>query len=288
MFLVSMLTLYCDFKGDKNIENQKLIAIDLDGTTLNSNSKLTDRTINTINKLNQTQHIVTIVTGRPTRLVTDIYRQLNLDTPMINFNGSLGFNPIQKWQYEYKYSIKRDIALHFANNSEKLGINLITAEDKELFLANRPAKDEALGFFPTKLKSENILSESSLKVDPICLTLEVKPEKEQDFIKYVKDNFEEELQISPWGGPNSIIEIASGGVNKVTGIKRLADFYNIKQEDIIAFGDEFNDKSMLEYAGFGVAMKNGQPKVKAIADDITELDNDHDGLADYIEKHFKI
>ncbi len=68
----------------------------------------------------------------------------------------------------------------------------------------------------------------------------------------------------------------------------MADFYNIEQKDVIAFGDEFNDQEMIEYAGFGVAMKNGQPKVKAIADDVTDLDNNHDGLADYLENHFKI
>ncbi|KRM68034.1 HAD superfamily hydrolase [Apilactobacillus ozensis DSM 23829 = JCM 17196] len=221
-------------------------------------------------------------------MVTDIYNQLDLDTPMINFNGSLGFNPNKKWQYEYKYNIDRDIALHFVNHSEELGINLITAEDRDLFLANRPAAHEALGFFPTKLENKNILNNDSLKTNPICLTLEVKPEKEQSFINYVKDKFNNKLQISPWGGPNSIIEIAAGGVNKVTGIKKLADFYNIEQKDVIAFGDEFNDQEMIEYAGFGVAMKNGQPKVKAIADDVTDLDNNHDGLADYLENHFKI
>ena len=53
--------------------------------------------------------------------------------------------------------------------------------------------------------------------------------------------------------------------------------------DIIAFGDEHNDLELLEYAGWGVAMKNGTDQLKGVANDVTDLSNQEDGLAAYLE-----
>ena len=55
---------------------------------------------------------------------------------------------------------------------------------------------------------------------------------------------------------------------------------------MVCCGDGFNDISMIQYAGLGVAMANAQEKVKAVADYVTLCDNDHDGIAEVIEKFF--
>lgn len=68
--------------------NRKLIAIDLDGTTLNNQARLSQKTIDTIGCASKAGHIVSIVTGRPNRISQSIYDQLHLETPMINFNGA--------------------------------------------------------------------------------------------------------------------------------------------------------------------------------------------------------
>ena len=67
----------------------KIIAVDLDGTLLNSQSQLSDFTKETIKKVAQKGHKVIITTGRPYRMAHQYYEELGLDTPMINFNGSL-------------------------------------------------------------------------------------------------------------------------------------------------------------------------------------------------------
>ena len=72
---------------------KKMIAVDLDGTLLNSESKLSDFTIETIKKISKKGHQVVIATGRPYRMAKDFYDQLELETPMINFNGSLTHLP---------------------------------------------------------------------------------------------------------------------------------------------------------------------------------------------------
>ena len=67
--------------------DKKLIAIDLDGTTLNAQSLITPKTQETLIKAQQQGHTVVIATGRPFRMSEQFYRQLKLDSAMVNFNG---------------------------------------------------------------------------------------------------------------------------------------------------------------------------------------------------------
>ena len=68
----------------------------------------------------------------------------------------------------------------------------------------------------------------------------------------------------------------------------MSRYFGIKQENILAFGDENNDLEMIEYAGHGVAMKNGIDELKNIANAITPFTNDENGLAKYLQDYFQI
>jgi Cof subfamily protein (haloacid dehalogenase superfamily) len=68
-------------------------------------------------------------------------------------------------------------------------------------------------------------------------------------------------------------EMGPPGVHKGSAIKRVAEFYGFKREDVIAFGDSDNDRTMLEYAGVGIAMGNATDELKSIADDVTAAVN---------------
>ncbi len=79
------------------------------------------------------------------------------------------------------------------------------------------------------------------------------------------------------------IEINAAGVNKGRGLLELGVLLGIRREEIMVCGDGDNDVSMLEEAGFGVAMGNAEEQVKAVADYIT-CSNDDEGVARAIEK----
>ncbi|MCT0223453.1 HAD-IIB family hydrolase, partial [Lactiplantibacillus plantarum] len=102
---------------------RKLIALDLDGTTLNAESKLNSATIQTMQRLQAAGHIVSIITGRSYQGSQAIYDQLRLKSPMINFNGSLGHLPHQTWASEYQFTINKAIVLALVKYREQLGIN---------------------------------------------------------------------------------------------------------------------------------------------------------------------
>ena len=79
---------------------RKLIAIDLDGTTLNSQSQISSKTKAVLNKAVKAGHVVSIVTGRPNRISEHFYDELGLKSPMINFNGAVGHLPHRAWDKE--------------------------------------------------------------------------------------------------------------------------------------------------------------------------------------------
>ena len=127
----------------------------------------------------------------------------------------------------------------------------------------------------------------NLKSEPTSILIHSK-EEEIDRIRYhlskeVGGLIEHRKSASPW----NIIEIIKAGVNKAIGIKKVADAYQIPCERILAFGDEENDLEMLQYAKYGVAMGNAIDKVKSVAHDVT-TSNEKDGIAEYLEKHFKL
>ena len=79
-------------------------------------------------------------------------------------------------------------------------------------------------------------------------------------------------------------EITNENVNKWEAIKFLIEKLDIKPEEVMAIGDNMNDKEMLENAGLGIAMGNAAPYIKEFANDVT-LDNDNSGVAKAIEKY---
>jgi len=81
------------------------------------------------------------------------------------------------------------------------------------------------------------------------------------------------------------LEVLPARTDKGTALAKVADLLGIKREEVLAVGDSMNDEAMLRWAGTGVAMLNGDSRIKEIADFVTERSNDDDGVAEVIEKH---
>ena len=80
------------------------------------------------------------------------------------------------------------------------------------------------------------------------------------------------------------IEAVPLGVAKDRSLAALLERMGLTRENLMACGDGLNDRSMISYAGVGVAMQNAEDAVKAVADYVTAADNNHDGVAEAIEK----
>ncbi|KIU25416.1 Cof-type HAD-IIB family hydrolase [Weissella cibaria] len=273
--------------------DRKLIGIDLDKTTLNDAGKVSDRTRRTLQAAQREGHIVSIVTGRPVRLSMDIYDTLGLQSPMINFNGSLGHKPYQHWDREYSFNIDREIAFDLLENAQMMGIDTVVAESKNDVWANgngpQRGTEDAI-FFPQDETGRKMLDRLNLQTDVNAILIHAENALHQSQIQhFVTDRYgADRVNVKTWGGESPVLEVAPAGVSKDTGLDVLRKAYDIKHDDIYAFGDEMNDFEMIGYATHGVVMKNGNPELKAIADDMTDYTNEEDGLARYLEKLLKL
>ena len=267
---------------------KKMIALDLDGTLLNNESQLSDYTIDVIQKVKKAGHTVLIATGRPYRMAEKFYRQLQLDTPMINFNGSLTHIPGKQWDFEQEILIDKQYLIDFLDNEKSFEAIFIAGEYKNKFFITQDNIDE---IYPSlmgveKITPDTLIRREHITSDPHSILMHTRAEDRYALADEMKKHFKYELEINTWGGPLNILETCAKGVSKATALSYLLDHYKASPEDLIAFGDEHNDVEMLQLAGTGYAMKNASDKLIPVADQMTRFSNDEDGVARELEALF--
>lgn len=264
-----------------------LIAIDLDGTLLKDDKTISDRTLQTINQVQTLGHYVMIATGRPFRASHIYYKQMNLNTPIINYNGAYVHHPLnQAWQ-TFHAPMDLDVAYQIIDTCNKYNIKNIMVQVKDnVYLQNYDEMImEFISFGNPTIQTGQV--RENLKSDPTSILIHPTEEEVSKIRQHLSDEVGNFIEHRQSGGPWNIIEIIKAGINKAVGVKMVADSIQIPYERIIAFGDEDNDLEMLQFAKHGVAMGNAVDKVKAIANDVTST-NEEDGLAHYLENFFKL
>ncbi|MBO9128666.1 Cof-type HAD-IIB family hydrolase [Bacillus sp. 165] len=260
-----------------------LIALDLDGTLLKDDKTISVRSKKAIAKAKEQGHVVVISTGRPYRASSLYYDELKLDTPMINFNGAYIHHPLDPSWGQYHEPLDLTIAQEIIKACAGFGVKNIYAEviDDVYVRYIDEGMKHIFQFGNPKVHTGDLLR--ILQDNPTCLLIDA-DEQEVELIRtHLSDVHAEVIDHRRWAAPWHIIEIVKSGLNKAVGLQRVAKHYDIPQDRIIAFGDEDNDFEMIEYAGHGIAMGNGIPALKSLANHVT-LSNEEDGIAIYLEE----
>lgn len=270
-------------------KERHLIALDLDGTLLSDKKDISEKNRNVIHKAIEEGHIVVIATGRPHRASIAYYRQLNLDTPMVNFNGALIHHPtVKKWDVLHNPMSKRT-ALRIIEACYDLNVHNILAEVQDSVYLDQYDED-IINLFQSQSDDPPFVIGSlknKLQNDPTSLLIHPHKDKIQALKKHLDDDHAELIEHRNWGAPYNIIEIVKKGINKSVGLEKLAHYYHIQKDHIIAFGDEDNDLEMIDYAGVGVAMENGIHELKNIAKYTTET-NENSGVGTFLEEYLHL
>ncbi|GAB2533153.1 Cof-type HAD-IIB family hydrolase [Gracilibacillus alcaliphilus] len=269
--------------------NRHLIALDLDGTLLTDQQQISSYTKAVIQQAKEAGHIVVIATGRPHRASIQYYQELNLDTPMVNFNGALIHHPFDKnWDMLHSPLPNRtakeiiqtcydfDVKNIFAEMMDNMYLDRFDQELVDVFTI--PAEKELL----------NIGSlHQSLQDDPTSLLIHPEDHHIDQLRDYLSDNHAAVIEHRNWGVPWNVIEIVRKGIHKAVGLQKIADYFQISVNQIIAFGDQDNDLEMIEYAGVGVAMGNAINELKNIAKHETAT-NEEDGIGNFLADYLKL
>ena len=267
----------------------KMVGLDLDGTLLTTEKKMTSYTREVLEKALAQGVEVLVSTGRP---ISGVPREV-LEIPGMKY--AVTSNGARVLELSTGNVLCESMLS--METAERL-IDIINDYDAvlEIFIdgksyARRAELQHAYDYFPHPSMAEYILS-TRVQVEDIKETLYEKQssvDKVHGIFKSAEDKRDAYRRLSEI--PGVVIassfgnnwEINKEGTDKGKGLLRLGEMLGIKQEEIMACGDGMNDFEMLKTVGFGVAMENGHPKVKEIADYIT-VTNDEDGVAKAIEK----
>ncbi|WP_431029233.1 Cof-type HAD-IIB family hydrolase [Lysinibacillus sp. LZ02] len=260
---------------------QHLIVLDLDGTLLTDTQTISPYTKQILEKAREAGHQVMIATGRPFRASQLYYSELNLTTPIVNFNGAFTHHPLNRAWGEMHSPIAMSVVHDVVDSMHKFHYqNLIAEVIDDVYLHNE--NDTLLNIFNTgnpRVTTGNL--KFNLPEDPTSLLIQADEHNVPLIRKHLQDVHAELIEHRKWGAPFPIIEIVRKGLNKAVGISKVAHDLEIPRDRIIAFGDEDNDLEMIDYAGIGVAMSNGIDELKSIANEIT-LSNNEDGIGKFL------
>jgi hypothetical protein len=267
-----------------------LIALDLDGTLLTTDKKISNRNKNIIRKAREEGHIVVISTGRPHRASINFYEELALDTPMVNFNGALIHHPTNRNWDALHNPLPIRTAKKIIEACYDLRVNNILAEVMDDVYIETYDSRIANFFDEAKEEPPFVIGNLKQRLEEDPTTILVYPGEEQQISKlsdHLDDYHAEVIEHRKWGAPSHVIEIIRKGMNKAVGLHKIAHYYDIPEKRIIAFGDEDNDLEMIDYAGVGVAMENGIDELKSIAKHVTHT-NDEDGVGLFLEEYLSL
>ena len=273
-----------NLKTNRNIK-YKLLVLDIDGTLLNSNNQISDRTIASLIKVQEMGVRIVLASGRPTYGILPIAKLLKLGNYggyIISYNGGQIINA-QNGEILFERRINPEMLPSIEHKAEKYGFPLFTYHDEAIITNtanNKHIEREA------SINNLNIIVEPhlSIAVDfaPCkCVLVSDDDEALKDLESHWKKRLSGSLDI--YRSEKFFLEVAPSGIDKAATLSVLLELLSIPQEEVMAIGNGVCDVSMLQIVGFGVAMKNAQHSVKACADQVTDS-NDDDGVAQIIEK----
>ncbi len=265
----------------------KLIALDLDGTLKNSKNMITPKTKEALMKVQEMGVKIVLASGRPTPGLRFDSKELKLNEYggyLLSFNGARVYD-IQNDKSIYEQTLSIDEAKAVYDRAKEFNLvpmtykgNIILTEkgdDEYVQVESRICKIEIQEVENLPLKFENPIFK---------LLLTATPEYAGSVVESFKEPFENSLSI--YRSAPFFIEVMAQGIDKAASLERLVRYLGISKEEVMAFGDGYNDLSMIEYAGLGVAMENAVEGVKERADFITKS-NDEDGIAYVLSQYFE-
>lgn len=269
----------------KNIDC-KIIFIDIDGTLVNSEKKITSGVKEAIAFAIEKGIKIAIASGRPYHGTIKSVKALELDKLggyVLAFNGGKIID-CKTNEVIYDVSLPFDAIKKAYELAKRFGAELITYKG-DTILSENP--DDEFALIESRInempliKSENILED--IKDLPVkCLVV-----GDGDKLAEAEPVFREELRgvAKIFRSEPYFIEVMPDGIDKASSIANFIKKIGISREETLAFGDGFNDISMIEYCGTGVAMKNGCTEILEKADYITKYTNDEDGIAYFLKEH---
>ncbi len=240
----------------------KAVFFDIDGTLWDINNRIPESTVRAIRALRAKGHYAFICSGRARGYIT------NPDLLAIGFDGlvaACGTDVELNGKKIFEQLIDHDLAVYTVETVRKYGFRPVLEGPQNLYIDESEFAHEPYGQKLMQELGERLLGISDhygeWKINKLsCATDHADREgcfaALEEYYTYLVHN-------------TAVAEMVPKGHTKATGMQKMCEALGIPREDTFAIGDSVNDLAMLEYAGCGIAMGNGTPEAKAVADYVT-------------------
>ncbi|MDR1517228.1 MAG: Cof-type HAD-IIB family hydrolase [Dysgonamonadaceae bacterium] len=263
----------------------KLLALDLDGTLLRSDNTISPATLNALIKIQSAGVKIALVSGRPTfglKYAEEKLELANYGGYSISYNGSR-IKDLKDEGLIFDKRIDPGLFPLLQKEADKQGLTLFTYDRNKIY-TNHP--DD-----PHVLKEAEICNMDVVKVDDFADEISFSPCKciivsdDADTITELERKWKRRLDgvSNVFSSEPFFLEFVPQHVDKANTLSFLLDRMAITREEVVAIGDGNLDFSMIQLAGFGIAMGNAKDSIKSCADFVTDT-NDNDGVAKAIGK----
>lgn len=260
----------------------KMVALDLDGTLLNNKSEISQKNIEILRSLHQDGIEIIIATGRTFLTSKQYGKILDLPIHMICSNGAI-IKDLKEEKTIYSKSIKIEETEKLLKFGIQNKINVTVYEDSMIYLNEK--SDFLVNLFQQyeipHMISKNLINK--IERDPQMVIFRDYMDNIAHLEKFIK---EEGMSLSLTHSTPHSVEIMADGVNKYSGVSYYAKMKGIKNEEIITMGNSMNDYEMLKYSGLGIAMKNSDELLLEKFSNLSEKDNDENGVYEELYKIF--
>lgn len=263
--------------------NYKAIVLDLDGTLMTSKNKISKKNKELLIKIQSLGIKVILASGRPTHGLINVSNELELEKYsgyILSYNGG---RIIRGNDLSLIYDSYLDIEMisNLFIDSRILNAHFITYRDHYLITQD----DDEFIQLESKINNLPIVRVPNLKDEikdkSVKCMMTAQPSHIAEVEKKLKAKYNDQLSISR--SMPFFLEFMPRGINKGNSLRILCKQLNIDLDHVIAIGDGYNDISLIETAGLGIAMRNACQELKDKAKYIT-FSNDEDGVSHVIEK----
>ena len=269
----------------ERLGNVKLLALDLDGTTLTEDKKIIPKVREAIAKAKDAGYRISFLTGRMFAAAAPYASTLDLDIPIVSMNGTL-IAESHTGKILYERTLNRNCARDVLSAIEGAQVHKFIYEGENIrHNVKDPTILDYLKWWAVNIKKvEKFDIGSYSKIYQLLLIGETEVLDEIE----ININGNTKCDITTFGFPSPryplhFLEIKKSGDSKGKGLKFLREYYKVSRDEVLAIGDYINDYELFDEAGLSIAVANAIDGLKKRADLITTRTNEEGAVAEVID-----
>lgn len=264
-----------------------IIALDLDGTLTNSEKNITPRTFDALMKAQREGVRLVLASGRPTFGISALANQLQLADYggyVLSYNGGRIIDWCEKTVI-FSQVVDQKLVPILYDFAEKAQLPIVTYLPEAILASKNEgeylAEEARINGMPIVVAQNFVEEAMQIAGGSTKFLIPGEPELLIQLESEMKAALSEQMEV--FRSAPFFLELPPKGIDKAQSLQRLLTHLGLERDSLMAFGDGFNDLSMIQFAGQGVAMANAVEEVKSIADFVT-TSNEEDGIAHALEQ----